>query len=139
LDERNAALLAYRIKNDVLSLKCPRCEAVFLDFEGCFALTCSRLDCRAGFCAWCLKDCGRDAHSHVPLCPEGKGLFARREVFDRHHTLRRQKKVREMILGESPEVQVNFECFYVRCRIYIDPAFDIGRFKRHMNCKHGNN
>lgn len=25
--------------------------------------------CRCGFCAWCLSDCGADAHKHVGRCP----------------------------------------------------------------------
>ncbi len=40
-----------------------------MDFEGCFALTCSR--CACGFCALCLQDCGRDAHAHVSQCVGG--------------------------------------------------------------------
>ena len=40
-----------------------------VDFDGCFALNCSR--CRAAFCAYCLADCGKDAHMHV-----GRGLHS---------------------------------------------------------------
>eukprot|EP01052_Picozoa_sp_SAG31_P039920 SAG31_NODE_5649_length_2404_cov_1.374837_2_plen_229_part_00 len=54
------------IREDILTLKCPRCAAAFIDFDGCMALTCAA--CGAGFCAWCLKDCGEDAHDHVALC-----------------------------------------------------------------------
>ncbi|EEH55031.1 uncharacterized protein MICPUCDRAFT_68871 [Micromonas pusilla CCMP1545] len=53
----------------ILTLSCPRCTQAFVDFEGCFALNCSR--CRAAFCAYCLADCGKDAHAHVGSCPEG--------------------------------------------------------------------
>lgn len=52
----------------VLTLKCPRCSQAFVDFQNCFALTCGRCGC--GFCAWCLRDCGDDAHRHVANCPE---------------------------------------------------------------------
>jgi hypothetical protein len=55
---------------DVFNLKCPRCAAVFLDFNDCCALTCSRAGCGAAFCAWCQQDCGGDAHQHVGQCPE---------------------------------------------------------------------
>jgi hypothetical protein len=48
-----------------LNLKCPRCQSAFLDYDGCNALTCAVPDCRAAFCAICLKDCGSDAHQHV--------------------------------------------------------------------------
>ena len=51
---------------DVLNNKCPRCGAVFHDFTDCCALTCHI--CEAAFCAWCLADCGADAHSHVTHC-----------------------------------------------------------------------
>ena len=54
----------------VLTLSCPRCEQAFLDFDGCFALKCPR--CTAGICAYCLADCGRDAHAHIGGCELGK-------------------------------------------------------------------
>jgi hypothetical protein len=66
--ERNVELLRKQIIEKIFSLHCPRCETVFMDFEGCFALTCGANRCHAGFCAWCLQDCGEDAHSHVPNC-----------------------------------------------------------------------
>jgi hypothetical protein len=47
---------------------CPRCERVFVDFEGCAALTCGFADCGAAFCAFCLEDCGDDSHAHVRRC-----------------------------------------------------------------------
>lgn len=55
------------IAENVLTLKCPRCQRAFVDFDGCFALKCN--GCRCAFCAWCLLDCGRDAHAHVLACP----------------------------------------------------------------------
>lgn len=51
-----------------VNISCPRCRAVFVDFEGCTALTCSVSSCKAALCAWCLADCGKDAHQHVPQC-----------------------------------------------------------------------
>jgi len=56
------------IEEDILTCKCPRCGQAFVDFEGCFALRCSRCPC--AFCAWCGADCGHDAHQHVPQCRE---------------------------------------------------------------------
>lgn len=52
------------IAEEILTLKCPRkgCRRAFLDFDGCFALTCPRCGC--GFCAACIEDCGDDAHNH---------------------------------------------------------------------------
>merc|ERR1712159_569128 len=54
------------IRENILTLKCPRCGAAFVDFEGCMALNCAI--CGVGFCGWCLADCGRDAHEHVARC-----------------------------------------------------------------------
>eukprot|EP00808_Paulinella_micropora_P003138 g7125.t1 len=56
------------IQEELLTLKCPRpnCRRAFVDFDGCFALTCGA--CGWGFCAWCLEDCGEDAHTHVARC-----------------------------------------------------------------------
>jgi hypothetical protein len=59
-------LLRNKILEDILTLKCPRCKKAFYDFEGCFAIKCS--NCPCGFCGWCLKDCGTDAHQHVSNC-----------------------------------------------------------------------
>jgi len=49
--------------NDLV-LKCPKCAVAFIDFDGCLALTCE--NCKAGFCALCLENCG-DAHNHLQL------------------------------------------------------------------------
>ncbi|CAK9020611.1 Serine/threonine-protein kinase RUNKEL (Protein EMBRYO DEFECTIVE 3013) (Protein RUNKEL), partial [Durusdinium trenchii] len=57
----------------ILNLQCPRCGTVFLDFNGCCALSCSSASCSCEFCAWCLRDCGDssdDCHRHVANCPE---------------------------------------------------------------------
>ena len=51
---------------------CPRCTQAFVDFSGCFALLCSR--CNAGICAYCIADCGRDAHAHIGNCQLAKDV-----------------------------------------------------------------
>jgi hypothetical protein len=38
-----------------------------LDFSGCCAVTCSQ-PCGAGFCGFCFKHCGTNAHPHVQVC-----------------------------------------------------------------------
>eukprot|EP00441_Pelagodinium_beii_P003543 CAMPEP_0197691938 /NCGR_PEP_ID=MMETSP1338-20131121/110426_1 /TAXON_ID=43686 ORGANISM="Pelagodinium beii, Strain RCC1491" /NCGR_SAMPLE_ID=MMETSP1338 /ASSEMBLY_ACC=CAM_ASM_000754 /LENGTH=439 /DNA_ID=CAMNT_0043274547 /DNA_START=204 /DNA_END=1521 /DNA_ORIENTATION=+ len=85
----------------VLTLACPRCGQAFLDFDGCFALTCPR--CACGFCATCLKDCGSDAHSHVRTCPSGRGdVWGTWEHFEvsQHH---RRSKMLVEFLQDLPE------------------------------------
>ena len=63
-------LAKQHVVENILTLACPRCSQAFIDFDGCFALSCGR--CRAAFCAYCLADCGKDAHAHVGTCAEGK-------------------------------------------------------------------
>jgi AAA domain len=53
--------------SDLLCMRCPRCQFVFHDYDGCNALKCGNPKCNAGFCAVCLKDCRSDTHSHVRL------------------------------------------------------------------------
>ncbi len=64
--QRQVERARHHIVDEILTLKCPRCRAAFVDFDGCMALTCGR--CEAAFCGWCLQDCGRDAHRHVANC-----------------------------------------------------------------------
>jgi len=82
-----------KIIEDILTLKCPRCRRAFLDFTGCFALTCSACSC--AFCAYCLKDCGGNAHSHVAQCTDnispGRNVFASVEIF---HEAQRERRTR---------------------------------------------
>ena len=102
------------IVDELLTLKCPRegCRQAFVDFSGCFALTCGR--CQCGFCAWCLKDCGGDAHQHVGACPENRtgDVYGRAEAFDHAQIERRKRFVREYLIGlpEVVQVQVVQQC-----------------------------
>jgi hypothetical protein len=65
---RDEEIAAHRrhITNNLLCLRCPRCKQVFVDFVNCFALDVRQMWC--WFCAWCLHDCGEDAHRHVNNC-----------------------------------------------------------------------
>lgn len=58
------------IAENILTLRCPRnnCRAAMYDFTGCFAVICYACNC--GYCAWCFKDCGADAHNHGMLCDD---------------------------------------------------------------------
>ena len=86
------------VVNRLLTLKCPRCGAAFLDFAGCFALTCHR--CQCGFCAWCMADCGADAHQHVANCARngaGGNVFGTQAGFVDAQRQRRQRMVTEYL------------------------------------------
>ncbi len=90
--EREAGRARQHITEKILTLKCPRCEAAFVDFDGCFALTCSHCPCR--FCAWCLKDCGTNAHDCAAACGlkyGGNGYFGTKVQFEQHQNRRRRK------------------------------------------------
>eukprot|EP00927_Polykrikos_kofoidii_P025754 TRINITY_DN23079_c0_g1_i1.p1 TRINITY_DN23079_c0_g1~~TRINITY_DN23079_c0_g1_i1.p1 ORF type:complete len:1105 (+),score=171.44 TRINITY_DN23079_c0_g1_i1:479-3316(+) len=112
LDElRRAVLLAVsHIQEEILTLKCPRCEQAFCDFDGCLALTCSRCSCR--FCGWCLKDCGKDAHRHVRTCPEKRGkdpFFATMVEFKEAVKLRQRGLVTAFLATLRAEVRRKVE------------------------------
>lgn len=72
------------IQDKILTLACPRCGMAFDSFDGCYALTCSKQSCGCAFCAYCLADCGRDAHGHVAACElnASKGLYASVDNFE---------------------------------------------------------
>jgi len=104
-DELRVEQTVRHVQERILTLKCPRCEAAFLDFNGCFALTCHR--CQCGFCAYCLADCGRDAHQHVQQCPHRLqdgygGSFAQFEEAQRR---RRQRMVQGYLADVGADIR----------------------------------
>lgn len=99
--ERSVRLARLHIEENILTKRCPRCNAAFLSFDACFAVSCAHCPCN--FCAWCLKDCGDDAHAHVLRCEfnlePGKGLFSTEQLWDRAGKLRIQAKLREWVIA----------------------------------------
>ena len=83
------------IVDNILTLCCPRCGQAFIDFDGCCALSCPR--CRCAFCAYCQSDCGKDAHAHARVCPEGRGIFVSQAIWQEHTRARRARKVVEYL------------------------------------------
>ena len=58
---------------DLLCTHCPQCHTAFLDFNGCFAVSCQK--CSYCFCAWCLEYHNTDSnktHNHVAHCKHKK-------------------------------------------------------------------
>jgi len=97
-DELQVEHTRRHVVDRLLTLQCPRCGAAFLDFNGCFALTCHR--CACGFCAYCLADCGGDAHAHVAACPHrggGESVFGQPGAFEAAQRRRRQRMVQEYL------------------------------------------
>ena len=81
-DGEAARQVRTHIVEKILTPACPRCGQAFVDFEGCFALSCSRVGCTmppCGFCAYCLHDANGDAHGHVARCQYN--IAPNRDVF----------------------------------------------------------
>jgi len=108
----------------ILTLSCPRCTQAFIDFEGCCALTCSR--CAAAFCAFCLEDCGADAHRHVAACRHNpqKDVFMSRDGFKQAQCVRRTRMLRDYLcmLNRDECALVIKECTVELQDLNIDPA-----------------
>ena len=94
----------FNILTEEINLKCPKCKAVFHDYDGCNALICGAVSCKAAFCAICLEDCGRDAHSHVH---EKHGSLFDKGAFNKSKCLRAVtavEKALNKLSGESFEL-----------------------------------
>ena len=97
LDEKSRAVRIHHhhITEEILTLRCSNpngCRQAFVDFEGCFALSCSL--CGGAFCGWCLQWCGEDAHPHVRRCRWRLGediYYGSDAEFERAHQTRRER------------------------------------------------
>lgn len=98
------------IIDDVMYVRCPRCKTPFLEYDGCDALVCGTAGCGCGFCALCLKDCGKDAHQHLGQVGfhgnAARGFYGGEENFKRTHRDRRLKLLQGVFArmgAEEPE------------------------------------
>ncbi|KAJ0410081.1 hypothetical protein ATCC90586_004931 [Pythium insidiosum] len=86
------------IREKLLNLRCPGCDLVFVDFDfdSCAALTCANPHCKRSFCAYCLADCGADAHAHVSQCkqnPNRPYYYVTEAEFHQVHKVRRERLI----------------------------------------------
>ena len=94
------------IVEQLVNIKCPSCQAVFADFDGCFALNCHR--CGAGICGWCMAVCGQDAHSHVAKCKMNKGhgqYYGSPQQFEKLRNTERKDKIIDYLKTLDPLLQ----------------------------------
>lgn len=107
LDERRAETVRLEIVEKILTLRCPKpgCGKAFLDFDGCFALSCSL--CSIQFCAWCVDHYGVEIHHHVATCDKAskRGYFHSRDTFEEHHRGRRKRLIVEKLKEEAVGVR----------------------------------
>jgi hypothetical protein len=106
--DREVHLLRFKITEEFFNLRCPRCKSVFIDFDGCFALTCGNKHCDCHFCAWCLADCGTDAHPHVVRCPLSQtpgDPHGDVKLLNVVHKKQRELKVNSLMENKTPDVK----------------------------------
>jgi hypothetical protein len=97
------------IINDILTLRCPRCRQAFVEFDGCMAVTCSRVACKANFCGICLADCGSSgaAHQHIRTCRYGIGEYhGRRDSIRGMQNAARKDKIMVLLRPLAPALAV---------------------------------
>ena len=72
--------------SELLTPQCPKCNAKFDDFDGCFSIMCR--SCDKNFCGWCLKFHGSSAkvHIHATHCTSKIGINHERS----HHGTKEQ-------------------------------------------------
>ncbi len=96
----------FHVTEAILTPRCPRCLQAFVDFEGCYALTCARNACAAKFCAWCLADCSADAHAHVMACAfnatQPRDYFASAQAFEEACRKRNARAIVTYLDGVAP-------------------------------------
>ena len=94
-----------KIIEDILTLRCPHCNLVIIDFDGCFAVQHSggeqgryKQGCGLYFCGWCLEKCrtNDDCHIHVKACKYNLhpgSYYGTIDEFSRVHNQRRRALV----------------------------------------------
>ena len=74
--------------------------------SGCAALACCRPNCRCHFCAFCLEDCGDNAHAHVKTCKHrpssmADDYFSSIGQFE-HEQRQRRKRMAQHFVDQQP-------------------------------------
>ena len=100
--EREVRTHSSHIRESILTVRCPHpnCGQAFVDFSGCFALSCSR--CRKYFCGWCLSTAANNdaCHTHVRQCASKLSndlFFGSVEEFEESNNRRRRVALRAFL------------------------------------------
>ena len=129
--------------DEILTNKCPRCGQVFLDFSGCFALSCASCPCK--FCAWCFEDCGdalgasgnrpTGCHLHVSQCPhkpaDTGAYFAPAALFDAQNQARRKRTLR-VFIRDAVEPPLRDAVLMSVVSDLNDPSVGLGPFRQEL-------
>ncbi|KAJ3323819.1 hypothetical protein HDV06_001189 [Boothiomyces sp. JEL0866] len=78
---------------EALNLTCPWCQPVFLDYDGCDAVLCSK--CRKYFCGLCMNACANSsqAHTHAAVCSGANTVHSAQNIKKKRRLLYKQNKV----------------------------------------------
>ena len=89
--------------HDALNLSCPKCQAVFIDYDGFDAVKCNV--CAQFFCGLCLQACldSSDAHKHASSCGKNSGYFSGPEIKEEMHLKVKQEKVKLILKSITNE------------------------------------
>ena len=126
-EHERRTLAARRHIEEMMDLRCPRCSGVFGQFEGCAALRCVYAGCNAHFCAFCLADCGGDAHPHVRTChlnPKQNDYFVSKADWARVVDGQRRVKLQAYWPTLEPEVKDALAADASIGQIFRDLRFD---------------
>ncbi|KAH9253502.1 hypothetical protein BASA81_008549 [Batrachochytrium salamandrivorans] len=108
------------ITNHILNKKCPECSQVFVDFDACCALTCSR--CRISFCAFCLRGASQNAHNHVRQCsenPQPGQVYCDQVAYNKQQLARKKQLVRDYVKSIADKVIFEKVCKLREVQLYL--------------------
>jgi hypothetical protein len=89
--------------HDALNLSCPKFGKVFLDYDGCDAVTCSV--CSQPFCGLCLKACqnSSEAHNHASACGQKSGYYSNDDIKKSMHSKVKSKQIQNILASITIE------------------------------------
>lgn len=109
IEEANAWRVHFQhIADNILTLRCPSCEAAFIDFDGCCAVACGGSGCGKYFCGLCLEPHPNSSvsHAHVRICvknPHKGDYFCSRNDLNTVHRYTTVGSLRNYLLKTVPK------------------------------------